>query len=103
LPRPLNGWGLLPFLPGLDALTANDLRQQSLAISEFNPSRDRKREMLLKVEEYILLAKLRAILRKEEDKPEEERDQQFIALAYETMAHLERQSRDEKSDSKSRP
>jgi hypothetical protein len=50
--------------------------------------------MLLKVEEYILLAKLRAILRNEEDKPEEERDQQFIALAYETMAHLERQ-RDE--------
>jgi hypothetical protein len=98
-----NGWGLLPFLPGLHALTANDLRQQSLAISEFNPSRNRKREMLLKVEEYILLAKLRAILRKEEDKPEEERDQQFIALAYETMAHLERQSRDEKSDSKSRP
>jgi hypothetical protein len=35
----VNGWGLLPFLPGLDALTANDLRQQSLAISEFNPSR----------------------------------------------------------------
>jgi hypothetical protein len=34
--------------------------------------------MLLKVEEYILLAKLRAILRKEEEKPEEERDQQFI-------------------------
>jgi hypothetical protein len=59
--------------------------------------------MLLKVEEYILLAKLRAILRKEEEKPEEERDQQFIALAYETMAHLERQRRDQKSDSKSRP
>jgi hypothetical protein len=39
LPRPLNGWGLLPFLPGLDVLTANDLRQQSIAISEFNPSR----------------------------------------------------------------
>jgi len=56
--------------------------------------------MLLKVEEYILLAKLRAILRKEEEKPEEERGQQFIALAYETMAHLER---DEKSNSKSRP
>src|SRR5262249_533342 len=61
---------------------------------------DRKREMLLKVEEYILLAKLRAILRKEEEKPEEERGQQFIALPYETMAHLER---DQKSNSKSRP
>jgi hypothetical protein len=61
----------------------------------------------------VLLDKLRAIVRKEEEKPEEkrreeekpeeERDQQFIALAYETMAHLERQRRDEKSDSKSRP
>ena len=55
--------------------------------------------MLLKADEYILLAKLRTILRKEEEKPEEERDKQFIALAYETMAHLERQRRDEKSDS----
>jgi hypothetical protein len=45
--------------------------------------------MFVKVEEHILLAKLRAILRKEEEKPEEERDQEFIALAYETMAHLE--------------
>ena len=35
----INGWGLFPFLPGLDALTANYLHQQSLAISEFNPSR----------------------------------------------------------------
>jgi hypothetical protein len=59
--------------------------------------------MFVKVEEHILLAKLRAILRKkEEEKPEEERDQEFIALAYETMAHLERQRR-EKSDRKSRP
>jgi hypothetical protein len=49
--------------------------------------------MFVKVEEHILLAKLRAILRKEEEKPEEERDQQFIALAYETMAHLERQKK----------
>jgi hypothetical protein len=56
--------------------------------------------MFVKVEEHILLAKLRAILRKEEEKPEEERDQEFIALAYETMAHLERQRRDRKSDSK---
>ena len=39
--------------------------------------------MFVKVEEHILLAKLRAILRKEEEKPEEERDQEFIALAYE--------------------
>jgi hypothetical protein len=48
--------------------------------------------MFLKVEEHILLAKLRAILRKEEE-TEEERDQEFIALAYETMAQLERQRR----------
>jgi hypothetical protein len=80
--------------------SANNL---SRSASSTRPRDDRKREMLLKVEEYILLAKLRAILRKEEEKPEEERDQQFIALAYETMAHLERQRRDEKSDSKSRP
>jgi hypothetical protein len=49
--------------------------------------------MFVKVEEHILLAKLRAILRKEEEKPEEERDQEFIALAYETMARLERQKK----------
>jgi hypothetical protein len=49
--------------------------------------------MFVKVEEHILLAKLRAILRKEEEKPEEERDQEFIALAYETMAQLERPRR----------